>query len=448
MDNDRGAQFSTITKVSYRSLTTLAALIALKVTLDLAYWFIVPLVNYYAIAARDFSLVKLLESYALLLLLYPFIPQSKKLSDFTLWMFILLSYVPMLTVYPFQDRSRVFMYGCTLFWVCVIGLKVLFKAVRDLPLLRPSQAKKTVILLYALLICFSFFLIFRYLSLSVIFDMTKVYEVRAKFNEAALPFRGYSLHWLANVFNTIFFALFIVQRRWLLLGCVILMQLLLASAIGYRTYFFVLPYVGVLMWVVSRPNPYRRVVSSIVAILWLSIALVLVSDDRQLFLFVAGTPLLAHAQLSFLYYDYYSTHAALPFEYIFNFYLKQPVFGAGAGLEPSYIIGRQYYDDVTLGAVTGVVGDGYMNLGFVGLGLWALLLAAILCAIDSCSIKLDRRIAIGAIAMPSMAITHTYLVRALFTSGLILGLVVLYLIMCSANAPSSATRMRPKSPVV
>ena len=62
----------------------------------------------------QFNIIKFIESFILLFIVFLFMPKtSKKLSSIMSWLFILLSYVPMLTIFAFKDESRIFTYAVT-----------------------------------------------------------------------------------------------------------------------------------------------------------------------------------------------------------------------------------------------------------------------------------------------------------------------------------------------
>lgn len=79
-------------------------------------------------------------------------------------------------------------------------------------------------------------------------------------------------------------------------------------------------------------------------------------------------------------------------------------------------------------AVTGVVGDAYMNFGFIGLALYSILLTIALKLVDTCSRRVDFRVGVSAIAIPAIVLTNSGLLTALLTHGLLLALLLLYLL--------------------
>ena len=87
-----------------------------------------------------------------------------------------------------------------------------------------------------------------------------------------------------------------------------------------------------------------------------------------------------------------------------------------------------YYGSPQNNANTGIVGDAYMNFGFAGLALWGIILIIILKLVDSCSNRVDIRVGVAAIAMPTITLMNSALLTNLLTHGLLLSLLLLYLL--------------------
>ena len=96
----------------------LLALVFFRVVLDLCYYLVVsPLWRY---SGFDFcpDWFKALESYVLLIVVFLFLPKrAARLTDFLIWMLVLVAYVPMLTLFALAGADRVFTYGAAGFWV-------------------------------------------------------------------------------------------------------------------------------------------------------------------------------------------------------------------------------------------------------------------------------------------------------------------------------------------
>ncbi|MEA3432363.1 MAG: hypothetical protein U9R01_06820, partial [candidate division WOR-3 bacterium] len=308
---------------------------------------------------------------------------SGKLSNILAWLLILLSYIPMLTIFAFKDEARIYMYAVTAFWVVVFLLL-------HMPTISLRPLKQSGVIRYSIFICLGvvvFLMVYKYLGLSLNFNLTKVYDIRSQYVATEIPLAGYLFTWMAYIVNPIFFALFIKKRKWLLMTLVVILQILLFSATGNKSFLFALPFVLVLMWVMTRKKPLAYMGIGLASIVLLGMLSYWLIDDIWISSLFARRTLLVPAQLSFLYYDFFSKH-----ELVFlsasrlGFFLNYPYH-----LSPPHLIAEVYFNQPAMGANNGVVANAFMNFGFVGLALYSILLAVILKLVDSCSKRVDLR---------------------------------------------------------
>jgi hypothetical protein len=423
MNNENQGQSAVATlklSISKSALWACLSLVLFRVVLDLGYIVLCRDWGYLGFVL-DFNALKLFESYVLLFVILLFIPKSsQKLSHLMTWILILLSYIPMLTFFVFHDEARLFMYAVTGFWLVVFFL---LRA----PGIHIPSLKHSGILLYGLFICLAgsiFFLIYKYLGLSLKFGLREVYDIRAEQPVTQIPFGGYLLAGLAKVANPLLFIMFILKRKWLFSALIVVLQILLFSATGNRSYFFTLPFVLVISWIITRRNPLAYLGAGLTIVVLGSILAYLIADNSWgLSLFVRRT-LLSPANLSFLYYDFFSqTPPVLLSHSILGGVTTYPY-----QLSPPNLIGDVYFNNPTLNANTGVVGDAFMNFRFIGLALWAVILVIILKIVDGCSRGADYRIGAAVIAMPAMSLVNTALLTNILSHGLLWALIFLYLL--------------------
>jgi hypothetical protein len=408
-------------KIKKSTIWAFISILLYKIVLDLSYYFVISQVWGYAKFTLELNSLKLVESYLLLLIIFILMPKSgKKLSHVMVWLLILLSYIPILTIFAFQDESRAFMYAVSGFWIAV------FLLIR-MPSISLPPLKQSSVIRYGLFVCLTavvFFLVYKYFGISFNFDLFKVYEIRAEQPLSTMPMGGYLLNWVGKILNPIFFALFIHKRKWLLVGIIVFLQIWLFSVTGHKTFLLALPFVLGLMWLTARKNSLAYLATSLVAIVFLGILTYWLADNLLISSLFARRALLTQGQLSFFYYDFFS-HNELVFlsNSKLGFLATYPY-----ALPPPNIIGGFYFGNVAMNANTGVVGDAYMQFGFIGLALYSVFLAIILKMVDSCSRRVDPRVAVAAIAMPVISLTNGALTTAFLTGGLFLALIILYLL--------------------
>jgi len=424
IENQEKSKRFSILAVKKNTLWAFLSIIFYKIILDLSHYFVIsPVWGYMGFNLR-FSTIKLIESYFLLFIIFIFLPKSsKRLSNIMIWLLILLSYIPMLTLFAFMDQPRIYMYAVTGFWPLVF-LLLKFPAISISPL-KKSQSKIIRYLIFFSLFLTVFLMIYKYFGLSFSFSLTKVYEIRKVYTEMGIPLAGYLFNWIAYIVNPIFFTIFIIRKKWIFAALTVVLQLLLFSVTGMKSFLFILPFVLGLTWVITRRNPLAYVAIGLAGIIILGMFSYWFVDDLWISSLFTRRTLLGPAQLSFFYYDFFSENEPtfLSQHRIFRTILNYPY-----RLDPPHLIGEVYFDSPEMSANNGIYADAYMNFGFAGFALWGILLGIILRLTDSLSKNKDMRMAVAAVAMPALFLTNSPLLTCLITHGLLLALMLLYLL--------------------
>jgi len=144
-----------------------------KIILDLSYYFIISPRYSYTLFTFDLNYFKLFESFLLLFIVFALMPKSKeKLSSIMVWVLILVSYVPMLTLFALKNESRIFMYAITGFWLLVF-LLLKFPSVSITPL-KKSQSKTIYYSIFFILFGIVFLMVYKNFGFSFNFNLKKV----------------------------------------------------------------------------------------------------------------------------------------------------------------------------------------------------------------------------------------------------------------------------------
>jgi len=401
---------------------TFLCLLLFKVALDISYVFAISPVFSYSGLELHINMIKLFESYILFFIVSALIPKTgKKLSDVCIWLLILISYTPMLTIFALKNESRIFMYMVTIFWIFV------FLLLRTPKISLPSGGQPIKIY-YCIFICFGivvFLLSYKYLGLSLNFDLTKVYDIRSDYLEADVPLSGYIFNWQAYIINPIFLSISIIRRKWLYTALIILFQIYLFSVTGVKAYFFSIFFMLMLMYIVTRKNPFAYLAVILTVFVSIGTMFYYYFDNILIINFFVRRTFFVPSLLYFYTYDFFSEHGPLLLSStrIFRAFIRYPY-----DLNPPHLIGREYFNSPEMGANTGIVGDAYMNFGFIGFIFWGILLVLILKLIDACLKEKDIRVGVAGIASPVVALTNSALLTNLLTHGLLLLLVLLYLL--------------------
>jgi hypothetical protein len=410
--------------VKKNTIEPFLSLFLFKTVLDLSYYFVVSRVWGNAGYCLSVSIVKFIESYFLLFLMFIFMPKmTRRLSEIIIWLLVLFSYVPMLTVFALADKARIYMYATTGFWLLVFLLLNVIPRM-SFNFLKKRQSK---IICYSIFIFFSvaiLVIIYKYLGFSFNFDINKVYEIRAKYKNINIPLAFYLFNWLSYIINPAFFAIFLKKRRWFFVVLVIFIQFILFSVTGNRIYLLILPYIYTLTRLFQSKRPFVYACLGISLIIILGMFSYWLTKDVWVTGFFSERLFISPANLSFQYYDFFSQHDFIYFSSttIFSSFLHYPYH-----VDPPHLIGEVYYGPDS-NANNGIVADAYMNFGFMGFILWPILLVIILKLADSCAKHKDMEIALAVMGTTVLSLVNGYLFTSLLTNGVVIGLLILYLL--------------------
>lgn len=419
--------------------------------LDISYVVVIPPAHYYALLDPIVNPVKIVESSILLLIVVAAMPLDlRRPSTIFLWLSLLIAYVPMLCLYGVRDYSRPTIYATAAFWltICILVRATSPPTIRLVP---RRDAWRLLWALYLTMLALSLGTIAIYAGLPILsslvsdLNLAHAYTARAEFVDAGIPLHGYYLHWVAMIFNPLFFSLAALRRRWLACFAIFAVQLLVAAFVGMRTYFFVIPFVSGVLIVLYGRRPLEKVAAGFASIVAAGVFAYGILGNFSVYLLFTGRFLLDAAQLNFLYFDFFSRHGPVPFAYLFKFYLHLPIdLGYPYSDDPATTIGKVYYGQ-NIGAVSGSVADAFMNFGYWGLPLWAVGTVLMLILVDSLGRRVNLQLAGGMLVMSAVAMAQTFTVRVLFTTGFVWALVLLYLVSSTKSEEASEARQEVAS---
>lgn len=398
--------------------------------LNLSYYFVISRMWDYFGFLLDANYFKLLESYILLFVVIFCMPKSeRRLSNMLLWLMILISYVPMLTVYALKDESRTYMYATTVFWIFTILLLKMVKKIK-VNFVKDSQARLISYFLFMLLSIAAIVLIGVYIGFSINMDLNKVYEIRSDFTGAQIPFSGYLFNWLALIANPLFLSIFLIKKKWLYSALAIIVQLYLFSVTGNKIYLFAVPFVLLFAYSIKLKRPVVFVVNVFSFLITIGIATYFLFSDIWVSGLFANRTFLDQAVVSFYYHDFFSKNESiyLSSTSIFNLFVNYPY-----ELDPPHLIGATYYNNPLSNVNSGIISDAFMNFGFAGFIIWPVMLALLLKFTDSFSKGKDLRICLAAVGTMPIILTNIPFFTSFFTNGLIAGMVFMYLMPKSKN---------------
>lgn len=411
-------------KIKKSTIWLLLSIFLYRIILDISYYFVISPIWKYERFVFNPNYFKLFESFFLLFVIFTLIPKSKeKLSSLMVWILILISYVPMLTLFALKNESRIFMYAVTGFWLLVF-LLLKFPSISIISL-RKKQSKIILYSIFVALFVVTISMIYKNFNLSLNITLTNEYEIRKLFINLKTPLMGYLSIWVACVINPVFFILFLNKKKWPLTIPIIFLQLLLFSITGNKIFLFALPFALGLLLIIKSKKPLFYFSMGLVIIITLSMFSYLLLNDVWMSSLFTRRTLLVPAQLSFLYYNFFSKSEPI---FLSSHKIFQNLINYPYQLNPPHLIGKIYFNRPEMAANNGIYGDAYMNFGFIGFFFWGLLLTFILKFADIISKNKETGIALAAIAMSTISLTNGALLTSFLTHGLLLSLLILYLL--------------------
>lgn len=350
-------------------------------------------------------------------------------SSVTLWLIYLFVHVPS-SVIPFctfdVEPLRALPYVITLFGCCL-----LLAWMTRLPRHRLQRANLPAPLFWMLalgsvaaVVCVTVY----YLGLHFkVHSFSEVYDVRAEYTEAlSRTPRGlmYVMIWTANVASPFLFVEGLRRRHWLLLGGSIVVQIMLYSMTGLKS--FILSYVllGGLwaMLHISERKLGRNLLLASATMVVLCAGLDSVSGNGFFSSLFVRRLILTPGLFSAFYHDFFSANEKL--------YLSHSIFSGwfeySYETTITYVIGQTYLGRPECGANVNFWADGFANFGYAGMIVYTLILGGVLWFVDCITHERQRVTAILLLAMPSMSLVNSALLTVLFTHGMGLAVFILW----------------------
>lgn len=260
----------------------------------------------------------------------------------------------------------------------------------------------------------------RFLS---IFD---VYDVREDYAEvlSGAGLLGYLVSTQANVVNPLVMSRGIYTRNWALFTVGVLGQLILYSGTGFKTILFSIPALLIVALVFrtnARPRP--------LTLMWGASGVILVSaaiDSMQQSIvwssLFARRFLITPAGLTSRYYEFYSN---TEFEMLSHSILRPFFVHPPHEYGPARMIGVLISGSTSLSANANLFADGFAHFGWAGVAAIATLLTIFLRIVDRAAVGLPTAAAALVVVMPSIAVSNTSMLTAMFSHGLVAMVVLL-----------------------
>lgn len=391
-------------------------LLMLKIFLDASYVFV--LYHNYAYAGFTLSPSFLTVSVGILLFLPVAFLMPKRLekpSDFLLFVLVLLMYLPTTTMYGFGGISLLWTFTNMLFWIAVLA------GCRILPDIKLPSGKPEFSFFA---ICVIFWAFFAYVIITAVkytgftiydltFNLSNVYERRAAYKSANIPYAGYFYNWAGNVIFPASCVYFITRRKWFMTFFAILGELILFSVTGFKTMLMACALVFVFALLTKIKRRFEFLLIVIFAAFIGSVLIYILFGNIVPYSLIVRRALFLPVQISQHFYEFFGRNGYVRLAHS----ILSGIYSYPFAEEPPQLIGTMYYIAGETSANAGIIADGFANFGFIGVALWAAIFILILRLADSAGKGKNLVNVLACFGLFSATFSNSALITSLSTHG-------------------------------
>ncbi len=430
-------------RVRKKNVQEIGFLLLFKILLEVVYvLFVNPHYDYLG-AILEPNEIKFLESYIFLIFLYIFLPSGeRRVSAIGTKLLFVILIIPTLSWYALADQPRAYLYASVMgFWITLLTIQIF-------PKIRIKKIKEITPLLFVSIGIVSFIVYAILIKINGLptlkaLDFRKVYEIRSvvKWGPAVM---GYLVPWQARVINPFLLSIAWYKRRYGALLGIIGLQLFLYLITAHKSFLFAPLLVGFVIYAIHRQKLLKLTLLGLIAGISGSFAVCAIGWNIMLAALLIERALFLPARISFYYYDFFSKHQLMYLaESHFNPFISSPY-----DMPIPNLIGEIYFNSPACWANTCYLADAYMNFGFLGIFLFSAILGIVFIILDSIAAKTDITIAVGATIVPILSLTNGALFTVLGTSGLLLGMIMVWLYSQRESYRATLTTWLHSTPMV
>lgn len=404
-----------------RDVTNIVLLLLFKIIIEYLYVDILHPQYGYLGLSLNFNIVKSIESYILMVVIYCIIDKRKdKPSAIFLQILFVLSIIPTLSIYGLKNESRLALYISVLSFVFTL---LIAKFLPKIKLVKLKNAKVLYFVVIWGLTLLTYGLLIRDNGIPGLsaFNFTKTYSYRS--NVVYNSLTGYLVPWQARVVNIFLIAVFYLRKEYKKMIIPFFLQIILFLITAHKSYLFSPVAVIGLFYIIKKRNMLKVMLSGLISLNIIAYATYKLNISGWLIALITHRQHYIPAQIGFYFFDFFSRNEKLLF--------SEGFIGKILGLDSPYslsvfnMIGDVYFGRPEMHANTWYVADSFANGGVIGVISIAIILGVTLVLIDS--IKQDYRVVLAALFMPILSLTNGALLTAYFTNGILVAIMILFL---------------------
>lgn len=376
----------------------------------------------------NISNLKIFESYVILILFSCLIglPYRKyfKPSCIVIFILYLVTLVPILTLYGFQDGPRDFVYMSSL------SILIIIIIVGFLPSLKLLHLQKGAFIASCIAVFISLY-VYGQLIIGgglgrLNFNLYDVYIVRNDYLSSMGPFMGYLVPWQAYVINMLSLSYTIYFKKTVLAFLVVFFQVLIFGMTGFKSFLFAPILVIVLVFYLKNGNQKKifffMTISSTFILVFSNFIYFVYGDIMTPSIF-ARRLFYIPAKLHIIYYDFFLENPKIMLSNsILSAFIEYPYNNKIVNLISLTFLGTDGNANV------GFIGESFAHFGFIGIMLFSSILGIVLKLLDDVLKRLPIALSGTVIAIPAFALTNSGLFTVMLTHGFLVAILFLWLI--------------------
>ena len=253
--------------------------------------------------------------------------------------------------------------------------------------------------------------------------LDNVYELRRLQRDMDLPsFVGY-FQPLAGVFVPFVIVYFLSKKRYLLSSLAIIIQILLFSFGGMKSYLCLIP-VAILGYYLYREKRMNWFSWGLVILNIMALFEYVLRNSHLISGYIQRRTMFVTNLLSFRYYECFSSNTP---DYLFQSVLRRFGFISQYNIPIPRLMGLEYYGNIATNANNGMIGDAFCNFAWFGLIVFPFLIVFALRFMDACAHGLNRRLLITVFVWYAIAFVNSSYFTVMLTHGFLFMCFILYI---------------------
>ncbi len=399
--------------------------VLLRLTFDLLYIVIISPVYGYSGFLLNFFLYKYIVSWIVTLVMIPFVVNlynNSSVSSIIILLINMIYFIPGCTLYSLSGLPDLYFIFFVLYWILLMIWQYLIPYVH-FKLLSERVSKQVFYLVILVIAVGSVLISGLYNGFQINLRLDNVYELRRIREYMDLPsFVGY-FQPLASTVLPLALVYFLSKKRYVVSFLVIIIQILLFSFGGMKSYLFLIP-VAILGYYFFREKRISWFTWGLIVLNIMALFEYVLRNSHLISGYIQRRTMFVTNLLSFRYYECFSSNTP---DYLFQSVLRRFGFISQYNIPIPRLMGLEYYGNIATNANNGMIGDAFCNFAWFGLIVFPFLIVFALRFMDACAHGLNRRLLITVFVWYAIAFVNSSYFTVMLTHGFLFMCFILYI---------------------